>query len=241
VLARLQQIAGQSVAFQRDSVADVALVQDMIRRHDVAAVIHFEGFKVVGESVAQLLNYSDNNVGGMVAPLWTMEGTECRTLVFSNSAMVYRDPASVPITEDYPRSDTNPYCHTRMVCEDMLSAVRAADPASRVGVLRYFNPLHAHPSGLIGEGPSGPPNNSMPYVAQEAVGKRLSLNVYGNDYATPDGTGWRNYSLVQDLAQAHVAAVQTMLHGANSFTVNIGTGQCHSVLEVVRAFEKPSV
>ena len=240
VLARLQRIVRQSVAFQQGNVADVALVQDLIRRHDIAAVIHFAGFKAVGESVAQPLKYFDNNVGGMVALLRAMAETACRTLVFSSSATVYGDPASVPITEDFTRSHTNPYGHTKMVCEDMLSAVRAADPAWRVGVLRYFNPVGAHPSGLIGEDPSGPPNNLMPYVGQVAVGKRPFLNVYGNDYATPDGTGVRDYIHVQDLAQAHVDAVQTLLQGANSFTVNIGTGQGHSVLEVVHAFEKAS-
>jgi len=240
VLARLQRIVGQSVAFEQGNVADVALVQDLIRRHDIAAVIHFAGFKAVGESVAQPLKYFDNNVGGMVALLRAIEGSVCRTLVFSSSATVYGDPASVPITEDFPRSHTNPYGHTKMVCEDMLYAVRAADPAWRLGVLRYFNPVGSHPSGLIGEDPSGPPNNLMPYVAQVAVGKRPFVNVYGNDYATPDGTGVRAYIHVQDLAQAHVDAVQTLLQGANSFTVNIGTGQGHSVLEVVRAFEKAS-
>lgn len=240
VLARLQRIVGQSVAFEQGNVADVALVQDLIRRHDIAAVIHFAGFKAVGESVAQPLKYFDNNVGGMVALLRAIEGSVCRTLVFSSSATVYGDPASVPITEDFPRSHTNPYGHTKMVCEDMLYAVRAADPAWRLGVLRYFNPVGSHPSGLIGEDPSGPPNNLMPYVAQVAVGKRPFVNVYGNDYATPDGTGVRDYIHVQDLAQAHVDAVQTLLQGANSFTVNIGTGQGHSVLEVVRAFEKAS-
>ena len=240
MLGRLQQIVGQSVAFQHGSAADVALVQDLIRRHNVAAVVHFAGFKAVGESVVQPLKYFENNVGGMVALLRAMEGTVCRTLVFSSSATVYGDPASVPITEDFPRSHTNPYGHTKMVCEDMLSAVRAADPAWRVGVLRYFNPVGAHPSGLIGEDPTGPPNNLMPYVAQVAVGKRPFLNVYGNDYATPDGTGVRDYIHVQDLAQAHVAAVQTLLQGADSFTVNIGTGQGHSVLDVVRAFEQAS-
>jgi UDP-glucose 4-epimerase len=175
-----------------------------------------------------------------MALLRAMEATTCRTLVFSSSATVYGDPASVPITEDFPRSHTNPYGHTKLVCEDMLTAIRVANPAWCTGVLRYFNPVGAHPSGLIGEDPTGPPNNLMPYIAQVAVGKRPFLQVYGNDYATPDGTGVRDYIHVQDLAQAHVATVQTLLQGANSFTVNVGTGQGHSVLEVVRAFEKTS-
>lgn len=240
VLARLQRIVGQPVLCQQGSVADVALVQDLIRRHGVAAVVHFAGFKAVGESVAQPLKYFENNLGGMMALLRALDATACRTLVFSSSATVYGDPASVPITEDFPRSHTNPYGHTKLVCEDMLAALRIANPAWRTGVLRYFNPVGAHPSGLIGEDPSGPPNNLMPYVAQVAVGKRPFLNVFGNDYPTPDGTGVRDYIHVQDLAQAHVAAVQALLQGADSFTVNVGTGQGQSVLEVVRAFEQAS-
>ena len=240
VLDRLQRITGQPVACQQGSVANVALLQDVMHRHQVAAVIHFAGFKAVGESVAQPLKYFENNLGGMMALLRAMQGGTCRTLVFSSSATVYGDPASVPITEDFPRSHTNPYGHTKLVCEDMLAAMRVANPAWRTGVLRYFNPVGAHPSGLIGEDPTGPPNNLMPYVAQVAVGKRPFLNVYGNDYATPDGTGVRDYIHVQDLALAHVAAVQALLQGADSFTVNVGTGQGHSVLDVVRAFEQAS-
>jgi UDP-glucose 4-epimerase len=240
VLDRLQRITDQSVQCQQGSVADVELVKGLIHRHQIAAVIHFAGFKAVGESVAQPLIYYNNNLGGMVALLRAMESTNCRTLVFSSSATVYGDPFSVPITEDFPCSHTNPYGHTKLVCEDMLAAMRVSNPAWRTGVLRYFNPVGAHPSGLIGEDPAGPPNNLMPYVAQVAVGKRPVLNVYGNDYATPDGTGVRDYIHVQDLAKAHVAAVQSMLQGAVSFTVNVGTGQGHSVLEVVRAFEQAS-
>ncbi len=161
-------------------------------------------------------------------------------LLFSSSATVYGDPATVPITEQFPRSHTNPYGHSKLVCEDMLSALCASNPAWRVGVLRYFNPVGAHPSGLIGEDPSGLPNNLMPYVAQVAVGKRPFLNVYGRDYATPDGTGVRDYIHVEDLAAGHVAALQKLLSAGENFTVNLGTGQGHSVLEVVRAFEQAS-
>jgi len=240
VLERLQRITGQPVQCQQGSVADVALVRGLIERHSIKAVVHFAGFKAVGESVAQPLKYFENNLGGMMALLRAMEATSCRALVFSSSATVYGDPASVPITEDFPRSHTNPYGLTKLVCEDMLAAIRVANPSWRTGVLRYFNPVGAHPSGLIGEDPAGPPNNLMPYVAQVAVGKRPFLNVYGNDYATPDGTGVRDYIHVQDLAQAHVAVVQTLLQGADSVTLNVGTGQGHSVLEVVRAFEQAS-
>lgn len=240
VLERLQRITDQAVKCQQGSVANVELVQGLIHRHQIAAVIHFAGFKAVGESVVQPLKYFENNLGGMMALMRAMEATICRTLVFSSSATVYGDPATVPITEDFPRSHTSPYGHTKLVCEDMLADVRAANSAWRIGVLRYFNPVGAHPCGLIGEDPAGPPNNLMPYVAQVAVGRRPFLNVYGNDYATPDGTGVRDYIHVQDLAQGHVAAVQALLQGADSFTVNVGAGQGHSVLQVVRAFEQAS-
>ena len=240
VLERLQRICGQAVTCQRGSVADAALVQSLLERHQMAAVVHFAGFKAVGESVAQPLKYYANNLGGMVALLQAMDAALCRTLVFSSSATVYGDPVRVPITEDFARSHTNPYGHTKLVCEDMLSAVCRANAAWRTGVLRYFNPVGAHPSGLIGEDPLGEPNNLMPYVAQVAVGKRAFLNVYGNDYPTPDGTGVRDYIHVQDLAQAHVAALQTLLRGQPGFTVNVGTGQGHSVLDVVHAFEQAS-
>ncbi len=240
VLERLQRLTGQTVLCQRGSVADTALVQGLVERHRIQAVIHFAGFKAVGESVAQPLKYFDNNLGGMVSLLQAMDAAACRALVFSSSATVYGDPASVPITEDFPRSHTNPYGHTKLVCEDMLAAMQVANPDWRMGVLRYFNPVGAHPSGLIGEDPSGPPNNLMPYVAQVAVGKRPFLQVFGNDYATPDGTGVRDYIHVQDLAQAHVAAVRALLQRGKSFTVNVGTGRGYSVLEVVHAFEQAS-
>ena len=240
VLERLQQITGQPVVCVRGSVADTALVRGLLVQHGVNAVVHFAGFKAVGESVAQPLKYFANNLGGMVSLLQAMDAAACRTLVFSSSATVYGDPASVPITEDFPRSHTNPYGHTKLVCEDMLAALRVANPAWRMGVLRYFNPVGAHPSGRIGEDPDGPPNNLMPCVAQVAVGKRPCLHVYGNDYATPDGTGVRDYLHVQDLAQGHVVAAQALLQRGESFTVNLGTGTGHSVLEVVHAFEQAS-
>jgi UDP-glucose 4-epimerase len=186
------------------------------------------------------LKYYRNNIGGAVSLLEAMRATGCQTLVFSSSATVYGDPASVPITEDFPRQHTNPYGHTKLVIEDMLAAMRVADPSGRLGVLRYFNPVGAHPCGLIGEDPSGIPNNLMSFVAQVAIGKRPYLNVYGNDYLTPDGTGVRDYIHVQDLAQGHVAALQALLDKGESFTVNLGTGRGNSVLEVVHAFEQAS-
>lgn len=240
VLARLQSITGQPVLCERGSVADTAWVQALLVQHAIQAVVHFAAFKAVGESVAQPLKYFANNLGGMVSLLQAMDAAACRTLVFSSSATVYGDPASVPITEDFPLRHTSPYGHTKLVCEEMLAALRVANPAWRMGVLRYFNPVGAHPSGSIGEDPAGPPNNLMPYVSQVAVGKRPFLSVYGNDYPTPDGTGVRDYIHVQDLAQGHVAAVRTLLAQGESFTVNLGTGHGHSVLEVVRAFEQAS-
>ena len=240
VLERLVRISGQPVLCEQGNVSDLPWVQSLIERHAIEAVIHFAAFKAVGESVAQPLKYFDNNLVGMTRLLQAMDATDCRTLVFSSSATVYGDPASVPITEDFPRSHTNPYGHTKLVIEDMLSALQKSNPAWRVAVLRYFNPVGAHPSGLIGEDPLGIPNNLMPFVAQVAVGKRPVLNVFGNDYATPDGTGVRDYIHVQDLAAGHVAALQSLAAQGKSFTVNLGTGQGYSVLDVVHAFEKAS-
>ncbi|MDB5868715.1 MAG: UDP-galactose 4-epimerase [Polaromonas sp.] len=240
VLQRLAQITGQAVVCETGNVLDTPWVEEVMRRHQIAAVLHFAGDKAVGESVAQPLKYYRNNIGGAVSLLEAMQATGCQTLVFSSSATVYGDPASVPITEDFPRRHTNPYGHTKLVIEDILASMQVANPSWRLGVLRYFNPVGAHPSGLIGEDPSGIPNNLMPFVAQVAIGKRPCLNVYGNDYPTPDGTGVRDYIHVQDLAQGHVAALQALLDKGESFTVNLGTGRGNSVLEVVQAFEQAS-
>ncbi len=239
VLERLELISHKPVVCELGNVADLPFVEAVIQRHKIQAVIHFAGSKAVGESVALPLRYYDNNVVGMTRLLQAMEKTGCRTLVFSSSATVYGDPAKVPITEIFPRSHTNPYGHTKLVIEDMLYALQAADSSWKMAVLRYFNPVGAHPSGLIGEDPQGPPNNLMPYIAQVAVQQRPILNVYGNDYPTPDGTGVRDYIHVQDLAQGHIAALQALTsHGI--LTVNLGTGRGYSVLEVVKAFERAS-
>ena len=240
VLERLRKITGRDVVCERGSVLDTPWVEDVLRRHEIGGVMHFAGDKAVGESVAQPLKYYRNNIGGAVSLLEAMRAAGCRTLVFSSSATVYGDPASVPITEDFPRLHTNPYGHTKLVIEDMLAALCIAEPSWRMGVLRYFNPVGAHPSGLIGEHPGGIPNNLMPFVTQVAIGKRPFLNVYGNDYPTPDGTGVRDYIHVQDLAAGHVAALRTLLAQEKSFTVNLGTGRGNSVLELVRAFEHAS-
>lgn len=240
VLERLQHISAKPVLCERGSVADLSLVQSLIQRHDIQAVIHFAASKAVGESVAQPLKYYDNNVGGMTRLLQAMSATSCRKIVFSSSATVYGNPASVPITEDFPRQHTNPYGHSKLIIEDMLAALQISDPNWKVAVLRYFNPVGAHPSGLIGEDPQGIPNNLMPFVAQVAVGRRPYLSIYGNDYPTSDGTGVRDYIHVQDLANGHLAALKTLTSKGESFTVNLGTGKGCSVLDVVHAFEKAS-
>ena len=245
VLQRLQHITGRALPLERGDVLDTPWLLDVLRRHRPAGVVHFAGDKAVGESVADPLKYYRNNLGGATSLLQAMSAIAAEhgaapTLVFSSSATVYGDPARVPITEDFPRSHTNPYGHTKLVIEDMLSALRVAQPHWRIGTLRYFNPVGAHHSGLIGEDPAGIPNNLMPYVAQVAVGVREHLNVFGGDYPTPDGTGVRDFIHVMDLARGHVAALQSLLKQGEGFTVNLGTGRGHSVLEVVAAFERAS-
>jgi UDP-glucose 4-epimerase len=245
VLQRLEQITGKPVTLERGDVLDTAWVADVLRRHQPVGVVHFAGDKAVGESVAKPLKYFHNNIGGAVSLLRAMttvfedgSAPALPTLVFSSSATVYGDPASVPILESFPLSHTSPYGHSKLVIEEMLASLRRASPAWRVGVLRYFNPAGAHPSGLIGEDPADIPNNLMPYVTQVAVGQRPHVNVFGNDYATPDGTGVRDYIHVQDLAAGHVAALQALISKGESFTVNLGTGRGVSVLEVIRAVER---
>lgn len=240
VLERLQAITGQPALCERGDVLDTAFVEQVLRRHGIAGVVHFAGDKAVGESVAKPLKYYHNNLGGAVSLMQAMENAGCEALVFSSSATVYGDPATVPIREDFPRSHTNPYGHTKLVIEDMLAAQRAAQPSWKVAILRYFNPVGAHASGLIGEDPDGIPNNLMPYIAQVATGQRPLLQVFGSDYPTPDGTGVRDYIHVCDLAEGHVAALKALIGQGRSLTVNLGTGQGHSVLDVVRAFERAS-
>ena len=211
--------------------------------------MNFAGLKAVGESVDRPLEYYDNNVHGTLQLLAAMARSGCKTFVFSSSATVYGDAASVPIREDFPRSATNPYGRGKLIVEDMLADLYLAEPDWRIARLRYFNPVGAHESGLIGENPQGVPNNLMPFVAQVAVGKREFLNVWGNDYPTPDGTGVRDYIHVVDLAEGHLAALNYLnMPGAggegeqtgNLLTVNLGTGQGYSVLDMVKAFEAAS-
>ncbi len=240
VLNRLQRLGGQVPTFERASVADADAMAAIFARHRVAAVVHFAAFKAVGESAAQPLAYYRNNIGGLVTVAEAMQAAGCKRLVFSSSATVYGDPQRLPITEDSPLSATNPYGQTKLMGETILRDLGAADPGWQTACLRYFNPVGAHESGLIGEDPRGTPNNLMPFVAQVAVGRRAQLSVYGNDYATPDGTGVRDYIHVLDLAEGHVAALRRLLDSPGSLTVNLGTGRGYSVLELVAAYAAAS-
>lgn len=240
-LKRVEEIAGRKLAaFYRVDIRDKAALRALFGAHLIDAVIHFAALKAVGESVAKPLMYYDNNIAGTVALAEVMAEAGVKSLVFSSSATVYGDPASVPIREDFPTGPTNPYGRTKWMMELVLSDLAAADPEWRVALLRYFNPVGAHASGRIGEDPNGLPNNLMPYVSQVAVGRLPQLRVFGGDYATPDGTGVRDYIHVVDLAVGHVAAVRRLSERTGVLTVNLGTGQGYSVIDVVKAFEKAS-
>ena len=240
VLNRLQRLSGRVPVFERASVCDASAMAGIFGRHAIDAVVHFAAFKAVGESTAQPLAYYRNNIGGLVNTCEVMRAAGCRRVVFSSSATVYGDPQRLPITEDSPLSATNPYGQTKLMGETILRDLGAADAQWQTACLRYFNPVGAHESGLIGEDPRGTPNNLMPYVAQVAVGRRAQLSVFGNDYATPDGTGVRDYIHVSDLAEGHVAALRHLLDRPGSLTVNLGTGRGYSVLELVAAYAKAS-
>jgi UDP-glucose 4-epimerase len=240
VLNRLRRLAGAEPVFERLDVRDGPAVDRVLGEHAVDAVVHFAAYKAVGESTARPLDYYDNNVGGLVSLCQAMRRRGCSRLVFSSSATVYGEPQSLPLREDARLSAVNPYGETKLVGENLVRAMGAADPGWHAAILRYFNPVGAHESGLIGEDPRGTPNNLMPYVAQVAIGRRARLQVFGNDYPTPDGTGVRDYIHVVDLAEGHVAALQYLFEQARGITVNLGTGHGHSVLEVVRAYEAAS-
>jgi len=240
-LRRVEELAGRKLAgFHQVDVRDRVAMREVFKVHAIDAVIHFAALKAVGESVAKPLMYYENNIAGTVALAEVMGEAGVKTLVFSSSATVYGDPASVPIREDFPTGPTNPYGRTKWMMEYVLRDLAAADPAWRVGLLRYFNPVGAHPSGRIGEDPNGIPNNLMPFVSQVAVGKRAKLSVFGGDYPTPDGTGVRDYIHVVDLARGHVKALARLTKATGVLTVNLGTGVGYSVLDVVKAFEKAS-
>ena len=240
VLERIGRISGRAPSFAEVDIRDRSALRDVFREHQIDAVIHFAGLKAVGESVAQPLRYYDNNLSGSVALFEVMAESNVKTLVFSSSPTVYGDPHSVPIREDFPLSATNPYGRSKLILEDILRDVFRSDESWRIALLRYFNPVGAHPSGTLGEDPNGIPNNLMPYVTQVAIGKLPQLSVFGDDYPTPDGTGVRDYIHVVDLARGHLAALKALDKQAGVLTVNLGTGRGYSVLEMIRAFEEAS-
>ena len=239
-LARVERITGKKPRLIEGDIRDGAALQAALRACGATAVIHCAGLKAVGESVAQPLRYYDNNVVGTLRLLEAMGACGVKTLVFSSSATVYGDPLRLPLTEDHPLSATNPYGRSKLMVEDLLRDLHRSDASWRIGILRYFNPVGAHESGLIGEDPRGIPNNLLPFVAQVAVGQRAFLNVWGDDYATADGTGVRDYIHVVDLAVGHLKALERLQAVPDFLTVNLGTGIGYSVLDMVHAFEKAS-
>ena len=238
-LARVEEITGKKVTFYKDDICDKAAMDALFDKEQIDAVIHFAGLKAVGESVAKPLEYYQNNIAGTLTLCDSMRNHGVKNIIFSSSATVYGDPAMIPITEECPKGIcTNPYGWTKWMLEQILTDIQKADPEWNVILLRYFNPIGAHPSGKIGEDPKGIPNNLVPYVAQVAIGKRDCLGVFGDDYDTPDGTGIRDYIHVVDLAIAHVKAIQKLADKEGVSVYNIGTGNGYSVLDVVHAFEK---
>ena len=237
-LRRVAQIIGiPEVPFVKADIRDRQALEDIFANNHFDACIHFAGLKAVGESVEKPLEYYENNLNGTFVLLDVMRRNNCKNIIFSSSATVYGDPAIIPITEDCPKGQcTNPYGQTKSMLEQVMMDLQKADPEWNIVLLRYFNPIGAHPSGKIGENPNGIPNNLMPYITQVAVGKREKLGVFGNDYPTHDGTGVRDYIHVMDLASAHVAALQAITRKAGLAIYNIGTGQGYSVLDVVKAF-----
>ncbi len=243
-LSRVERISDKPFVFVEGDIRDRDRLDMLFATYDIESVIHFAGLKAVGESCQQPLHYYQNNVAGTVTLCEAMAAAGVKTLVFSSSATVYGDPASVPINEQFPTSATNPYGRSKLIIEQILADLYAADPQWRIARLRYFNPIGAHESGLIGEDPNGIPNNLLPYIAQVAIGKLEQLSVFGGDYATADGTGVRDYIHVVDLAEGHLKALQALASPAPEqgamITCNLGTGQGYSVVEMVRAFETAS-
>ncbi len=240
VLDRIEAVSGVKPVFCKGDIRDSHILATIFSEHDIQGVIHFAGLKAVGESVEKPLMYYDNNVSGTLNLVAAMRDAGVKQLVFSSSATVYGDPASVPIREDFPTSATNPYGRSKLMVEECLTDFQQANSDWSITLLRYFNPVGAHQSGLLGEDPQGIPNNLLPFVAQVAVGRREQLGVFGDDYPTPDGTGVRDYIHVVDLADGHIAAVNKLGGQAGLHTLNLGTGQGSSVLEMVAAFEKAS-
>lgn len=240
VLDRIELIAGKRPGFEKIDIRDRHKLRDLFVRYAFTSVIHFAGLKAVGESVSNPIRYYDNNVTGSVTLFETMAEAGIRQLVFSSSATVYGDPQSVPIQENSPLHATNPYGRSKLMIEDILRDIKISDTRWSIALLRYFNPVGAHASGLIGEDPNGIPNNLMPYLSQVAAGKLAELSIFGDDYPTPDGTGVRDYIHVVDLAQGHVAALNVISKCAGIITLNLGTGLGYSVLQLVKSFASVS-
>ena len=240
IVDRLRRLTGSAIPLHRVDIRNGHAMTELLASGGFDAVVHFAALKSVGASCERPLEYFDNNISGSICLLQAMKAARVRRLVFSSSATVYGDPAAVPIREDAPLQVTNPYGRSKLVTEQLIDDLCVSDPGFRTAKLRYFNPVGAHPSGLIGEEPNGVPNNLMPYICQVAVGRRERLRVFGNDYDTVDGTGVRDYLHVVDLARAHVDALEYLLGAERSLTVNLGTGRGVSVLELVRAFEQAS-
>nr|WP_286198268.1 UDP-glucose 4-epimerase GalE [Salinisphaera sp. G21_0] len=239
-LKRVQEITGKTLEFVKGDIRDHKLLNSLFSNHEISSVIHFAGLKAVGESVSMPLAYYDNNVHGTLVLLEAMKQANVKTLAFSSSATVYGDPASLPISEDFPTSATNPYGRSKLMIEEILQDLYVSDNSWRIALLRYFNPVGAHPSGRIGEDPNDIPNNLMPYIAQVAIGKLDKLSVFGNDYPTHDGTGVRDYIHVVDLSIGHVRAIEKLQKTEGIHAWNLGVGTGYSVLEMVAAFEQAS-
>ena len=239
-LKRVGKIIQKEVKFVQGDIRDKEKLQEVFTTYNIDSVIHFAGLKAVGESVEKPLEYYDNNIVGTLKLCEVMQQNGCKKIVFSSSATVYGDPHTTPIKEDFPLSATNPYGRTKLFIEEILRDLYVSDTSWKVVLLRYFNPVGAHKSGSIGEDPSGIPNNLMPFISQTAVGKREYLSVFGDDYDTHDGTGVRDYIHVVDLAKGHVKAIEKINSLDDVLTVNLGTGNGYSVLDMVKAFEKAS-
>lgn len=235
---RVEKIVGQPIKFYENDILDAAALDKIFTENKIDAVINFAGLKAVGESVEKPLEYYHNNITGVLVLLDAMKRRGCKNIVFSSSATVYGNPHTVPIKEDFPLSATNPYGRTKLFIEDILRDLYVADKTFNIAILRYFNPVGAHESGLIGEDPNGIPNNLCPYITKVAVGKLAKVRVFGNDYPTPDGTGVRDYIHVCDLAVGHVLALKKLFENSGLYTVNLGTGVGYSVLDVIKAFSK---
>ncbi|HCH00312.1 MAG TPA: UDP-glucose 4-epimerase GalE [Vibrio sp.] len=240
VLDRIEKVSGVRPIFVEGDIRDKQAISQVLKQYDIESVIHFAGLKAVGESVEKPLEYYDTNVHGTLVLVDAMRDAGVKSLIFSSSATVYGDPASVPILEDFPTSATNPYGRSKLIVEECLTDFQKANPDWSITLLRYFNPVGSHPSGELGEDPQGIPNNLMPFVSQVAVGRREFLSVFGGDYPTPDGTGVRDYIHVMDLSDGHLAALKHVGSKQGLHIYNLGTGNGNSVLEMVNAFEKAS-